>query len=176
MTPYPGLRRLVLAALAPVVVSGLAWLALDSALDPQDYADPLRGWRHRALVVHGVFAYGLLWALGLLFALHRRRAGGTWFRRTSGALLGAAFLVLIVTALVLYYPPGDGWRAIAGRLHQALGLGLPLLAAAHLGRRTACASSEVAQEALFRPRLVGGRGIVIHAWRRPRGRRGACRG
>jgi hypothetical protein len=133
----PSARRQVLAAIWLVILSGVAWIALDWYLDADDYTDPLRVWRHRVLVLHGVAAYGLLWIVGRLYALHQQGNWQAQRNRASGLALSAALVLLAGSGLTLYYPPHEDWRDTFSMLHQILGMALVLLVPLHvvLGRK-----------------------------------------
>lgn len=130
-------RRQVLAACWLVALSGLLWIILGWSLDTEDYSHPLRSWRHRLLVLHGVAAYALLWITGRLYALHQQ---GNWQakrNRTSGLGLSLVLLLLAASGLTLYYPPHEDWRDGFSLLHQGLGAALVGLLPLHiwLGKR-----------------------------------------
>jgi len=131
-------RQRVQAACWLVILSGLLWIGLGWGLDPEDFANPLRVWRHRLLVLHGTAAYVLLWVAGCLFTLHQM---GNWRarrNRASGLALSGALLLLALSGLTLYYPPHEDWRDASSLFHQLLGFGLTLLVPLHvwLGKRT----------------------------------------
>jgi len=128
----PQARRQVLAACWLVALSGAIWMSMGWNLDPEDYGSPLRTWRHRMLVLHGVAAYVLLWIVGRLYALHQQ---GNWRarrNRASGLALSAALLLLACSGLTLYYPPHEDWRDAFSLFHQVLGLSLALLVPLHV--------------------------------------------
>jgi len=128
----PSARRQVLAACGLVILSGVLWIVIGWNLDADDYGDPLRGWRHRLLVLHGVAAYVLLWIVGRLYALHQQ---GNWLaqrNRASGLAMSAALLLLAGSGLTLYYPPHEDWRDALSMLHQVLGVALALLLPLHV--------------------------------------------
>jgi len=128
----PSARRQVLAACGLVILSGVLWIVIGWNLDAGDYSDPLRGWRHRLLVLHGVAAYVLLWITGRLYALHQQ---GNWLaqrNRASGLAMSVALLLLAGSGLTLYYPPHEDWRDALSMLHQVLGVALALLLPLHV--------------------------------------------
>jgi hypothetical protein len=128
----PSARRQVLAAIWLVILSGVLWIALDWYLDAEDYTDPLRVWRHRVLVLHGVAAYALLWIVGRLYALHQQGNWQAQRNRASGLALSVALAVLAGSGLTLYYPPHEDWRDAFSLLHQVLGVALVLLVPLHV--------------------------------------------
>ncbi len=130
-------RRQILVATWLVILSGALWIALGWNLDAEDFANPLRLWRHRLLVLHGVAAYALLWLTGRLFALHQQGNWRAQRNRASGAVLSVALLLLAASGLTLYYPPHEDWRDAFSWLHQGLGVALVFLLPLHvwLGKR-----------------------------------------
>lgn len=128
----PSARRQVLAACGLVILSGVLWIVIGWNLDARDYSDPLRGWRHRVLVLHGVAAYVLLWIVGRLYALHQQGNWRAQRNRASGLAMSVALLVLAGSGLALYYPPHEDWRDAFSMLHQALGVALALLLPLHV--------------------------------------------
>ncbi|MDP1636427.1 MAG: hypothetical protein Q8L69_17310, partial [Gallionellaceae bacterium] len=120
----PSARRQVLAAIWLVILSGVLWIALGWYLDAEDYTDPLRSWRHRTLVLHGVAAYGLLWVVGRLFSLHQQGNWQAQRNRASGMVMSVVLVILAGSGLTLYYPPHEDWRDAFSMLHQVLGVAL----------------------------------------------------
>lgn len=128
----PSARRQVLAACGLVALSGVLWIVIGWNLDAEDYSDPLRAWRHRVLVLHGVAAYVLLWIVGRLYTLHQQ---GNWRAQrnlASGLGLSVALLLLAGSGLTLYYPPHEDWRDAFSLLHQVVGVALVLLLPLHV--------------------------------------------
>lgn len=125
-------RRQVLAACSLVALSGVLWMVIGWNLDAEDYTDPLRVWRHRMLVLHGVAAYVLLWIVGRLFTLHQQGNWRAQRNRASGLAMSAVLLLLAGSGLTLYYPPHEDWRDVFSMLHQALGIALALLLPMHV--------------------------------------------
>lgn len=153
-------RQMSYALFALVGLSGIAWIALGFQLNPDDFSNPLRSWRHRLLITHGTAAYGLVWLLGTLFPRHQHTAWQARRNRPSGGVLSAALLTLTITGLMLYYPPLEDGREVASLVHQGVGLALGLLIPIHvlLGRTSRRAA---------RPRftLTGRTGRKIHSSR-----------
>ena len=133
----PRVRRLVHTACWIAILSGLLWIVLGWKLDPQDFSNPLRGWRHRLLVLHGAAAYLLLWVTGSLLALHQMNNWRARRNRASGMALTGVLLLLALSGLTLYYPPHEDWRDGFSLFHQVLGAGIALLVPLHirLGKR-----------------------------------------
>ena len=140
-------RRLIYAAVALIAVTGLGWIALGFLLDPEDFSDPLRLWRHRLLVAHGCAAYLLLWLAGSLFPQHQWGAWKAHRNRASGTTLTAVLLLLAVSGLMLYYPPAEDWRGAGSLVHQVVGGLLVFMLPLHvvLGRRRRLASADFHQ-------------------------------
>jgi hypothetical protein len=128
----PSARRQVLAACGLVALSGVLWMVIGWNLDSEDYSDPLRAWRHRVLVLHGVAAYVLLWIAGRLYALHQQGNWRAQRNRASGLAMSAVLLLLAGSGLTLYYPPHEDWRDAFSVLHQVLGVALVLLLPLHV--------------------------------------------
>lgn len=139
-----GYRYCLYAAVALAAASGLLWILLGFFLDPENFSDPLRLWRHRLLVTHGGIAYLLLWLLGALLPQHQWGAWKARRNRGSGAALSGALLLLAISGLMLYYPPADDWRDAVSLMHQILGGALIGLLPLHvtLGRRRRHASAD----------------------------------
>lgn len=133
----PSARRQLLAACWLVVLTGLLWIVLGWGMDPEDYMNPLRIWRHRLLVTHGISVYALLWVVGQLFALHQQGNWRAQRNRMSGMVLSVALLLLAASGLTLYYPPSEDWRDGFSLLHQILGCSVAVLLPLHawLGRK-----------------------------------------
>lgn len=134
----PRPRWLVQGVCWAAILSGLLWIGLGWGLNPDDFADPLRGWRHRLLVLHGMAAYALLWVTGSLLVLHQM---GNWRarrNRASGLALTGVLLLLALSGLTLYYPPHEDWRDAFSLFHQVLGVSIALLIPVHVwaGKRS----------------------------------------
>ncbi len=167
-------RLLVYCSVILAVVSGIAWIGLGLALDPQDFSDPLRVWRHRTLALHGVSAYVLLWTAGTLFPQHQRGAWLARRNRVSGGLLSGLLLALALGGLALYYPPDENWRDAFSLSHQAMGVALALLLPLHVraGREKPCLAIPRSQRATARSEC----GLSAHAERTTAGPPGGSAG
>lgn len=130
--PCGALAWSAMAVLAALLLTGLGWMLIDTSISPEDFDSPLRTWRHRVLVGHGILAYGLLWLAGSLLPRHQLPGWQHKRRRLSGSCLAVALLGLALSALGLYYPPGEATREVLGWLHQGLGLVLTPLVLWHL--------------------------------------------
>jgi len=112
--------------------SGAAWLIfhyfLRKAGDFGPEANPLEPWW---LKVHGAFAFGALFMLGLLWGVHILNSWASHRRRWSGGLLVAAILVLTASGYLLYYVGGETLREVVSLAHWIIGFGAPILFIAH---------------------------------------------
>lgn len=121
------------------LASGAGWLLLhhfvrvEGEFGPQ--AHPLE---HPALVLHGVVAALLLWAFGLVWLAHVRRAWHRRFNRLSGGVMVALMVLLAASGLGLYYLADERWRDVASIGHWAMGLFAGAWLPMHVwrGRRT----------------------------------------
>lgn len=129
-------RGALYAIVLGVTASGLGWMALGVGLDAAGFDDPRHAWRHRLLVGHGCFAYGLLWLTGSLLPRHQIGAWRARRNRVAGAALSALLLALAASGLALYYPPFD--TVVFSLSHQIAGVLLVAVLPAHilLGRRS----------------------------------------
>lgn len=123
-------------ALGGLAVTGIGWMLINPSISPEDFESPLRLWRHRVLVSHGIFAYGFLWLAGGLLYRHQLPRWRHGRRRLSGGMMAAALLALALTALALYYPPDEDARTWLSLLHQGIGISLLPAIAGHLLQRT----------------------------------------
>lgn len=117
-------RRLVLAALVIVAASGTLWFVLHDAMN-QEPGELLRD----LLIAHGVASFAAAVALGSLLSLHVPVGYRQKRNVVSGVLLLSAMLLLLVTALFLYYG-SEETRAGARLIHLVVGfaamVGVPL--------------------------------------------------
>ena len=127
-----GYRRTVNVVAAGVWATGVLWLVFHYFLRaPGPFGpepSPLEAWWLR---LHGAFAFGAVWTVGLLSASHLLNGWASGRRRHSGVALLAVAVVLSLTGYLLYYASGDAVRAVIAMLHWVLGLGAPLVFAWH---------------------------------------------
>lgn len=130
--------RLVYAATAALVLSGLAWLLLHYFLRREgDFGPMPNPLEHPMLAVHGAAAMLGLFVLGSLLPVHLLRGWQQRRNLVSGLILLAVQALLISSGYALYYASGDGFRAATSLVHWWLGLGLSGLLIWHIatGRR-----------------------------------------
>ncbi len=124
-------RRLLIGTLVLVAVSGVLWFVLRDLMDrePDTFLQAL-------LTVHGVTAYASAIAFGSILPLHA--VAGYRQRRNlaSGLVASVALVLLIGSALLLYYG-SEETHAWARWVHIAVGFGGLVAAPLHivLGRR-----------------------------------------
>jgi len=134
----PWQRYSVFAIGGLLLVSGLLWLFLEHSVRVEgDFGPERHPLEHWMLVAHGVIAYASLLLFGLLAGTHVLPAWSRSRNRVSGSLMLGLLLVLIGTALGLYYLGGERAREWTSALHWGLGSAAPLLLVLHilLGRR-----------------------------------------
>ena len=126
-------KRWLYGTLALLWASGVAWLVLHYFFTTQGEfgpaPHPLAKW---ALRLHGLAAFATLAAIGSVLPVHARRAWHLKKNRSSGLLMKSLFLWLALTAYALYYFADDEVRPWLPWLHWGVGLGVPLLLAAHI--------------------------------------------
>lgn len=119
---------------AMLLITGVAWLAVDRAVWPESATYLLR--------LHGGAAMAMLVVLGALLPLHVRIGWRRGRNLVSGIAMLASNGILVVTAFGLYYAGSDALRYWASELHVVTGLALPVLVGGHVAlgwrsRRTA---------------------------------------
>lgn len=130
-------RFALYSALGLSFASGFAWWLLDhfgrieGEFGPAPH--PAQAWLLR---VHGAAAFASLIVLGTLLPVHVKRAWRAAKNRRSGTVLLSLVALQVGTGYALYYAD-EGLRTLAGQIHFALGITLPVLLAAHIviGRR-----------------------------------------
>ena len=133
-----------------LIVTGLAWLALDlwargraDIVGPHPLAHPL-------LAAHGAIAMVALISYGGVFASHVPRAWAAKRNRWTGGLVASVLATLIVTAWLLYYASSESVHGFASAFHWIVGLSVALILPLHIamGRR---ARAQVTRAALAFP-------------------------
>ena len=134
----PWQRRTLYASGALLMATGVAWLAvhysLGSGSGPDALPHPIEAW---AMRLHGLAAYGGLFALGVIAAGHvpqgwRLSARHRWsHQRSSGVTLFSLGAVLALTGYLLYYFAPESIRPALGWAHAGVGLVTALLLLSH---------------------------------------------
>ncbi len=120
-----------------LIVTGLAWLALDFfALGRPDIVGP-HPLSHPLLAAHGAIAMVALITYGGVFASHVPRAWAVKRNRWTGCLIASVLGVSIVTAWLLYYASSESVHEFASAFHWIVGLSVALILPLHIvmGRR-----------------------------------------
>ena len=117
---HPLLRALLYGVLALLVLSGALWEA--------GFARAL------FIKVHGAAAMASLVALGALLARHVKCGWAAKVNRTTGVVMLAALVWLVVSGYLLYYAGDEGLRTYASQTHFWVGLALAAMFAVHQGR------------------------------------------
>ena len=119
-----------------LLLTGASWLVVRYGIgsDADGLPSPLEAW---SLRVHGLAAFGGVFALGVLAAAHvpqgwRLSLRNDWRsqRRTGSALciLGA---LLVVTGYLLFYFAPEAIRPALGWIHAGIGFVMAALVASH---------------------------------------------
>ena len=134
----PWQRLTLYASGALLMATGVAWLAvhysLGSGSGPDALPHPIEAW---AMRLHGLAAYGGLFALGVIAAGHvpqgwRLSARHRWsHQRSSGVTLCSLGAVLALTGYLLYYFAPESIRPALGWVHTSVGLVTALLLLSH---------------------------------------------
>jgi len=126
-------RRLtVYLVCAGLWLTGVAWLVFHYYLRaPSDFGPqthPLEPWWLR---LHGAFAFGALWMLGLLSAAHIVNGWSSARRRWSGAIMLGAAALMTLSGYLLYYLGDEALRGATAYVHWGIGLAAPALFLLH---------------------------------------------
>jgi len=119
--------------------SGVLWLLLHHFfMQAGEFGmapNPAEPWSLRA---HAAFAFGSIWLLGLLSAMHIQNGWNSRRKRYSGVVLVSAFVTLILSGYLLYYVGEEHARAFLSAMHWIIGVVAPLAYVVHrLSRRQA---------------------------------------
>jgi len=130
----------VYATLGLLIVTGLAWLALDWWVRIEgEFGPEHHPAEHVALIVHGIAAFAFLVVGGSMIPVHVKLGWNLKRNWKSGLWLGLSTIVTALTALGLYYLGEDSLRSAASLAHWVVGLVIipALLVHAVRGRRGA---------------------------------------
>lgn len=130
----------VYATLGLLIVTGLAWLALDWWVRIEgEFGPEHHPAEHVALIVHGIAAFAFLVVGGSMIPVHVKLGWNLKRNWKSGLWLGLSTIVTALTALGLYYFGEDSLRSAASLAHWVVGLVIipALLVHAVRGRRGA---------------------------------------
>ena len=120
---------LVVTALALSFVSGvLLWYGQYISIEGAFGSPP---WLHKWRVLHGALNPLLCAIFGYLCARHIRYGWALRANWASGLAMEAAFLILILSSLGLYYADDGRFRDACLNVHRVLGATLPLVLTVH---------------------------------------------
>lgn len=136
-------RRLAVYVIAGGAwTTGALWLVFHYFLQRKgDFGPAPHPLEHWWLTLHGAFAFGALWTLGLLSASHILGGWSTGRRRWSGGLLLAFVTTLAVSGYLLYYLGDEIPRKIASLIHWIMGLSSILFFVFHRIKSTTSTST-----------------------------------
>lgn len=133
----PALRLTVFAVCALLWLSGVLWLVLHFAFEPQTQFGPLPNpWEPAVMRLHGLLAVAGVFLLGWMAAGHVLMRWSSARNRISGLALAGCAALLIASGYALYYTTGT-LHELASRTHEWLGTAALLTALAHWWRRRA---------------------------------------
>ncbi len=116
-----------------MVVTGCGWLLCHYGLaDAGEFGALPHPLEALWLKLHGAAGMLALVLFGSLLPSHMLRAWSQRRGRATGGSLAGLFALLSVTGYGLYYVGGESFRAWISVVHWAVGLGVPLLLAAHV--------------------------------------------
>jgi MFS family permease len=117
-------------------ITGVLWLMLDNYFEKEGDFGPIKHpWQFNVLKIHGAVAMAMMMLFGGVLATHVRHYWRKNRSRKSGLLLVLSFVILIVSAYLLFYASEDIWRSSAQWLHIVFGIGLPLTLTIHVIQR-----------------------------------------
>jgi cation transport ATPase len=106
-------------ALALVALSGVAWLLLErpDALDPAP-----RAWLRQDVRLHAFAGLAVVYAAGMLWLVHIRRAWRSHRNRVAGVTTLVLLAWLVLTGYALGYFTDDATHVLVARAHWIAGL------------------------------------------------------
>jgi hypothetical protein len=133
----PFFRFALYAAFSVLFLTGCGWLLADWMKDGSLGSETWQAVAANLLMLHGGAAMATLMLLGALVPLHIQRAWRSGRNRSTALCMLTFNGLLVVTSFGLYYAGADILRAWASNIHEAAGLGLPVLFLVHVlaGRR-----------------------------------------
>jgi hypothetical protein len=133
----PRFRFALYAAFSVLFLSGCGWLLADWTKDGSLNSEAWQAVAANLLMLHGGAAMATLMLLGALVPLHIQRAWQSGRNRLTALGMLTFNSLLVVTSFGLYYAGADILRAWVSNIHEAVGLGLPVLFLIHVlaGRR-----------------------------------------
>jgi cation transport ATPase len=111
-------RLAIDATLAALLVSGIAWLALDR----DDAGDAWRTVLHNDVRLHALAGLVIVYLVGTLWLLHIRRAWRSHRNRVAGVSTLSLMVLLVATGYALGYADAGASRAWIARAHWIGGL------------------------------------------------------
>lgn len=148
-----GVRRLIYIIGIGVWMTGVAWLLLHNFfMRPSEFGmspNPLEPWSLRA---HAAFAFGSIWLLGILSAVHIQKGWSSSRKRYSGVALLSVFVLLIFSGYLLYYVGDERARSLLSMMHWVLGVIAPLTYGIHRLSRRKSMESVLSRDAFRRRR------------------------
>lgn len=130
--PPNWLRQATYLSVIALLATGGAWLVVHYLSGPVDadltQRSPIEPW---ALRLHGIAAYVFLITFGSLVSAHVLAAWHTRRSRGTGLSMVIAAVILVLTALALYYAP-EPLHAPVSATHWVIGLLMPLLLLQHI--------------------------------------------
>ena len=116
-------------------VSGCVWLVLHLWFQtPTEFGAGPHDWEPPLLLIHGLLAVPALYLFGWISARHALDGWRMARRRPSGALVFVTLAVLVLSGFALYFLSGDGVRAFAAVVHEAIGVAAIAAALLHWRR------------------------------------------
>lgn len=129
----------IYAGTALLALTGGIWLLLETFVRIEGEFGPERlPLQHWLLVAHGIGAYAFLPLLGLIAGTHAVQGWILRRNRTSGSLVAGTMVLLMASALALYYAGAETLRNWSSLVHWIAGFAVIFIITAHivLGRRT----------------------------------------
>jgi hypothetical protein len=84
----------------------------------------LSGSRVPLAALHTALAFLMMMIIGALWSVHMRAGWRRHRQRWSGLLLASTYLLLMATAVGIYYLSNETWANLAGLSHMLLGVAL----------------------------------------------------